>query len=171
MRRNRTMKKQSPLKRWLALGTTATVFSLALGVAVWPGSRSTPSPDQALAEQAKEDMKRVWPLFGGSLGRNMVNAVDRNIASEWQVAWDESVDPKVYDRAKSKNIKWVAKLGTIACGGPRDRGGQGSGRHEQWLASRPEHQGRQGHPDVLPRVGWRLPLAGSPRQARFRRGE
>jgi outer membrane protein assembly factor BamB len=46
-------------------------------------------------------------MLGGSVGRNMVNLVDKNLPSEWSV-----------EKGKQKNIKWVARLGDRAYGGP-----------------------------------------------------
>jgi outer membrane protein assembly factor BamB len=49
----------------------------------------------------------TWPMFGGTPERNMVNAVDKNIPTEWSV-----------EEGKRKNIKWVADLGNKCYGGP-----------------------------------------------------
>jgi outer membrane protein assembly factor BamB len=49
----------------------------------------------------------AWPMFGGSLSRNMVNAADKNMPTEW-----------VVEKDKQKNIKWVAQLGDKSHGGP-----------------------------------------------------
>jgi outer membrane protein assembly factor BamB len=54
-----------------------------------------------------KDMPRSWPLFGGTTARNMVNTIDKDIATEWCVEED-----------KFKNIKWAAKLGSKSYGGP-----------------------------------------------------
>lgn len=48
-----------------------------------------------------------WPMFGGTLERNMVNTVDKNIATDWAV-----------EEGKRKNIKWQATLGSKCYGGP-----------------------------------------------------
>src|SRR5262249_5552558 len=49
----------------------------------------------------------AWPMFGGSLSRNMVNAVDKGMPTDWAV-----------EESKRKNIKWLAQLGSKAYGGP-----------------------------------------------------
>jgi outer membrane protein assembly factor BamB len=67
---------------------------------------------------------RDWPMYGGSRSRNMVNPRDHNIPADWAVTWKEVGDSKLADLAQSKNIKWVAKLGSRAYGGPVVAGGQ-----------------------------------------------
>jgi outer membrane protein assembly factor BamB len=52
-------------------------------------------------------------MFGVSPARNLVNTVDKNIATEWSV-----------QEGKQKNIQWVAKLGSKAYGGPVVAGGK-----------------------------------------------
>ena len=46
-----------------------------------------------------------WPTWGGSVERNMVNDVEKNIASSWDIE-------------TKKNIKWVAQLGSQSYGNP-----------------------------------------------------
>ena len=48
-----------------------------------------------------------WPLFGGTLLRNMANPVDKNIPIDWAV-----------EEGKQKNIKWQTVLGSKCYGGP-----------------------------------------------------
>jgi outer membrane protein assembly factor BamB len=52
-------------------------------------------------------------MFGGSLSRNMVNASDTGLPTEWAV-----------EEGKRQNIKWVARLGNRAYGGPVIAGGK-----------------------------------------------
>src|SRR6059036_1449142 len=47
-----------------------------------------------------------WPMFGGTVERNMVNTVDKNISTDWAV-----------EAGKQKNIKWQAALGSRCLGG------------------------------------------------------
>ena len=54
-----------------------------------------------------------WPLYGGTIQRNMVNTVDKNIPETWSVGEDGK-----------KNIKWIAELGDLAYGGPVIAGGR-----------------------------------------------
>jgi outer membrane protein assembly factor BamB len=51
--------------------------------------------------------------FGGSIYRNLVNVVDKNVPTDWEV-----------EEGKFKNIKWVAKVGTLTYGGPVVLGGR-----------------------------------------------
>lgn len=48
-----------------------------------------------------------WPLFGGTLQRNMANTTDKNIPIDWSV-----------EEGKQKHIKWQAQLGSKCYGGP-----------------------------------------------------
>ena len=77
-------------------------------------------PKPEAAEKADAKAKDVlgrdpgtWPLFGGSVQRNFVNLVDKNIPTEFSVT----------DGA-FKNIKWSVDLGTKAYGGPVISGGK-----------------------------------------------
>ncbi|HEY1375487.1 MAG TPA: PQQ-binding-like beta-propeller repeat protein [Gemmataceae bacterium] len=56
---------------------------------------------------------RDWPMFGGGPGRNMVNLADRNLPIEFGAGPD-----------RRPNVKWVAKLGSRAYGGPVVTGGK-----------------------------------------------
>lgn len=47
------------------------------------------------------------PMFGGTPSRNMVNTTDKNIPTEWSI-----------QQGGQKNVKWIAKLGSKAYGGP-----------------------------------------------------
>jgi outer membrane protein assembly factor BamB len=46
-------------------------------------------------------------MFGGTPSRNMINTIEKNIPTTWNA-----------EEGKFKNIKWVAKLGNYAYGGP-----------------------------------------------------
>ncbi len=54
------------------------------------------------------DQTDAWPMFGGTTDRNMVNLKEKNLPEEWEVRKGET----------QKNLKWVAKLGSRAYGGP-----------------------------------------------------
>jgi outer membrane protein assembly factor BamB len=98
------MKSYPTLKRGLLGGATALIFVAVLAV-VW---LNAPRP------QAKETNEaRSWPLFGGTVNRNLVNLVEKGIADEWDVTPD-----------KQKNIKWSVEMGTKAYGGPVVAGGK-----------------------------------------------
>src|SRR5262249_13689196 len=73
-----------------------------------PTAKATPAP-------ARAEGSGPLPMFGGSPSRNMVNLVDKNLPTEW--------DPG-QDGAPTKNIKWVAQVGTRSYGGPVSAGGK-----------------------------------------------
>ncbi|MFN4258330.1 MAG: PQQ-binding-like beta-propeller repeat protein [Gemmataceae bacterium] len=102
------MKQLPNMRRGMAFGVTLAVFAGILALVTNNRNGVSPS-DQARA--ADIDMSRIWPMFGGTLQRNMVNTFDKNIPDEWDVESGE-------------NIKWVAKLGSRAYGGPTIAGGK-----------------------------------------------
>ncbi len=104
------MQQYPSLRRLLSAGLSLAVFTLVVAVVFWPG-RSPSAADRALAEQAKAEAERVWALFGVTAERNMVNLTDQNVPVEWDV------------KAK-QNVKWVARLGSKAYGGPVVAGGK-----------------------------------------------
>lgn len=91
----------------LAAGVLGAVL-LAVFLSHHPGDAG-----RAHADQAKEEAKKTWPLFGGSLSRNMVNTWDKNIAVDWNV-----------EEGAQKNLKWAVDLGSKAYGGPSIGGGK-----------------------------------------------
>src|SRR5438105_857919 len=95
-----TMHAYPSLRRWLSIGITLAVFAVVGAIVAWP-SRSPNASGQVSAAQIKADMARAWPLFGGSLHRNMVNTTDRNVPMDWNV-----------EEGQQKNIKWSATLGS-----------------------------------------------------------
>jgi outer membrane protein assembly factor BamB len=105
------MSKSPALRRWLSIGGTVAVLSAVLAVLACQKAVT----DEAAARQAaqKEEAARAWPLFGGSVSRNLVNLVEKDIPTDWDVTPD-----------KQKNIKWAAELGSKAYGGPIVSGGK-----------------------------------------------
>ncbi|HMC64887.1 MAG TPA: PQQ-binding-like beta-propeller repeat protein, partial [Gemmataceae bacterium] len=94
------------LRRGLAaVGTVAIVCGI-LAVVSCTG-RPTGVVEKVTADVDKAEAAPAWPLFGGSLSRNMVNTTDKNLPTEWSI-----------DEEKPKNIKWTADLGSKAYGGP-----------------------------------------------------
>jgi outer membrane protein assembly factor BamB len=98
------------VRRGLALLVTAAIIIPVLVVALWPGK---PTDAGAPADAPRADGPRSWPMFGGTLQRNLVNLVDRDIPSEFSV-----------EEGKLKNIKWSVDLGSKAYGGPIIAGGK-----------------------------------------------
>jgi outer membrane protein assembly factor BamB len=95
----------SPLRRWLSVAITAVIFVPVLTLLYLRG------PDGASGVQA--DSKKGpadgpnWPLFGGTLERNLVNLFERDMPTDWSIK-----------EGAEKNIKWAINLGSKAYGGP-----------------------------------------------------
>src|SRR5919202_1799263 len=104
------MKSYPTLRRWLSAVATLAVFAGVLGMVTLSGR----SPgDKPQADQAGTGSTHDWPLFGGSLSRNLVNTVETNVPIEWSV-----------EEGSEKNVKWAADLGSKAYGGPVIAGGK-----------------------------------------------
>jgi outer membrane protein assembly factor BamB len=98
------MNSYPTLRKWIAGGVSLAVLA---GVVIL-GNLSGRAPVQKEGQgQPKVDKNYPWPLFGGTLDRNLVNLVDRDIQTEF------SVKPN-----KMKNVKWMADLGSKSYGGP-----------------------------------------------------
>jgi outer membrane protein assembly factor BamB len=54
-----------------------------------------------------------WPMFGGTPARNMVNLFAKDLPKDWSV-----------QKGKEAGVKWVARLGSFAYGGPVVAGGR-----------------------------------------------
>jgi outer membrane protein assembly factor BamB len=100
------MKRYPSLRRMTAALITVAVLALILAVTLKPLRTlgTTTGPESPSATD-------LWPMFGGSLQRNMVNTFEKNIPTDWDVE-------------SGKNIKWAAKLGSRAYGGPVISGGK-----------------------------------------------
>jgi outer membrane protein assembly factor BamB len=68
--------------------------------------------NEARAPEA-EKSGASWPMYGGTIYRNLANAIEKNIAADWSI-----------QKNKEKNVKWSARLGTMAYGGPVIAGGK-----------------------------------------------
>jgi outer membrane protein assembly factor BamB len=97
------------LRYFVIAGTAAASFAAAI---LLNGGRLVMLP---LAPAAAADDKSATAngivMFGHDPTRNMVNATDKNLPDDWDVR-------------QNTNIKWVAKLGTRAYGGPTISGGK-----------------------------------------------
>jgi outer membrane protein assembly factor BamB len=97
----------------LALLVTLGVFG---GVVVFICVSSKPEAP-AREDKTKDPVKmrnpEEWPLFGGTVSRNLVNLVDKNVPTDWDIT-----------KGKGGNIKWSVDLGTKAYGGPVIAGGK-----------------------------------------------
>jgi outer membrane protein assembly factor BamB len=113
------MKRANVSGRWLAGLITVAVFAV-IAVCIKPGDPPGGVGQVSAADKAA-DMARMWPTFGGSSSRNMVNLIDRNIPAEWHIEKRDR-DGKITE--PGKNVKWVAALGSRAYGGPVIAGGR-----------------------------------------------
>ena len=96
------------LRRWLSAAFTVLILGAVLAVVVY--SRADRA-DDARAADAKAAESHSWPTFGGGLSRNMVNLTEKGIQT-------------TCDIQTGKNVKWTAKLGSKAYGGPIVSGGK-----------------------------------------------
>jgi outer membrane protein assembly factor BamB len=95
------------LRRWLLVGVTVAVFAGVLAVVAVQGPRDAAQADVPKSESG------AWPLFGGSLSRNLVNLADKDVPISWDVR-----------KGQEKNVKWSVPLGSKAYGGPIVAGGK-----------------------------------------------
>ncbi len=95
------MKSFSNYRHVLALAATVLTFTAVLGVVAL---RSSP-------DESKPDGRRDWPLYGGSLSRDLVNVMEKNIPTTWDVK-------------AGTNVKWSVELGDKGYGGPIVAGGR-----------------------------------------------
>ena len=85
------------LRRWLSVALTCAILAAVLGVIAFQNR----SPDglRANADSSKNDSAHSWPLYGGTVARNLVNTTDTGIPDDWNVT-------------TGKNIKWSVELGS-----------------------------------------------------------
>jgi outer membrane protein assembly factor BamB len=104
------MKSLPNVRRLLSLAGTVLVFVVVLGLAL-----QSPTPDASAlkADAGKDDTRRDWPLFGGTISRDLVNLVEKDMPTSWSVK-----------KGQEKNVKWSEPLGDKAYGGPIVAGGK-----------------------------------------------
>jgi outer membrane protein assembly factor BamB len=95
------MKSYHTLRRCLAALCAVAVLATVVVVGALRGRSVEQEPNAAPVDHKQYP----WPLFGGSISRNMVNTIEHGMPTEWDIE-------------KKKNIKWVADLGSKAYGGP-----------------------------------------------------
>jgi outer membrane protein assembly factor BamB len=106
------MASSANLRPLFAALMTAVVGLAVVGLPYLLQSK-TPSaaPTAVAAEPGKSAttsaQPHAWTMFGGDATRNMVNLVEKNPPTDWSVK-----------KGKEKNLKWVARLGSRAYGGP-----------------------------------------------------
>jgi outer membrane protein assembly factor BamB len=98
------MESQRVLRRWVAAFITGGILTTIAGVIIYQaysGEAALDKPDDKAAAGNE------WPLFGGTLARNLVNLKEKNIPTQADIT-----------KAKEGNIKWSQDLGSKAYGGP-----------------------------------------------------
>jgi outer membrane protein assembly factor BamB len=100
------------MRGWLALLGTGAVLAAVLVILALRNRGPDVTP-QAQGDTPKSE--RSWPMFGGTVSRNLVNLVDHNIPTSWTAS---------LDAGKKVNIKWDVPLGSKAYGGPVIAGGK-----------------------------------------------
>src|SRR5262249_10775812 len=97
----------------LLLGT----FSIGVfGLIIFLRMMGDNSAEAVQGDQAKVDAD-AWVMYGGTSSRNMANTAVKGLPVEWTI---NSRDPK----KNSKNVRWVAELGSKSYGGPIVAGGK-----------------------------------------------
>ncbi|HEY7330603.1 MAG TPA: PQQ-binding-like beta-propeller repeat protein [Gemmataceae bacterium] len=99
------MKSLSNFRHVISLAATTLVFTAILGAMTLRSSTNTAS------NTAENDNTSDWPMYGGTLSRDLVNLAAKGIPTTW-------------DAAKGENIKWSEDLGSKAYGGPIVAGGR-----------------------------------------------
>jgi outer membrane protein assembly factor BamB len=101
--------------RWIFASRTrivAGMFLLLLGAAC-SGRTTVLDEEKAAPAPASEPDARSWPMFGGTVHRNLANTEITGLPASWSI-----------EEGKTKNVKWSAKLGSKALGGPIVAGGR-----------------------------------------------
>lgn len=99
----------SPVRRRLTAAIlTGTVFAALVALPDWNDRLASSSLS---AQDAATAPGRTWPMFGGTLQRNLVNTFEKNLPDYWDINSGE-------------NIKWAVDLGSKAYGGPVLAGGR-----------------------------------------------
>jgi outer membrane protein assembly factor BamB len=96
-----SMTKYPSIRRLLAAISALGI----MGVVVVVAATSNRPPDEQQQPAPADAKVYPWPMWGGSLSRNMVNLREKNVPTEWDVA-------------KNTNILWIQDLGSKAYGGP-----------------------------------------------------
>jgi outer membrane protein assembly factor BamB len=100
------------LRRLMSAILAVAVFALLVVLTAKTGGPAH-TLGAARASEGQSAMARVWPMFGGTLQRNMVNPVEKNMPTQWSV-----------EQGKQKNVLWSAPLGSRSYGGPSIAGGK-----------------------------------------------
>ncbi|HYV36620.1 MAG TPA: PQQ-binding-like beta-propeller repeat protein [Gemmataceae bacterium] len=95
------------LRRLIAASSAVFIMGVVFALACTSNQPTgAPTPSSNPVPQPVGDLKtNPWPMWGGSLNRNMVNLRDVNVLTEWDIA-------------KKTNLLWSQELGSKAYGGP-----------------------------------------------------
>lgn len=97
-------------------GHTRQAFAAAVTCAVLGGTLAAlylPGNARNLANNSRRDAGRDWPLFGGTVQRNLVNLKETGLPVSWNI-----------EPGKEQNLVWSVPLGSKAYGGPVVAGGR-----------------------------------------------
>src|SRR5262245_61597810 len=100
------MNSNPSLRRWWAIGGTLAILGVILTILAC-NRAGTPTGGEVNAAEKENAAARAWPLWGGTVQRNLVNLTETNIARDWSTVKD-----------KEKNVLWSVDLGSKAYGGP-----------------------------------------------------
>src|SRR4051794_21895081 len=101
-------------------------IGLLLPVLAGCGLVVTPKPTDEVVAAADEPAKEKAPagggvgMFGGTIARNLVNLNEKGILDDFAI--EEKRNDKIVTTAR--NVKWIAKTGNKAYGGPVIAGGR-----------------------------------------------
>jgi outer membrane protein assembly factor BamB len=119
------MRLQAGRRAWVFVVSHLALAALVCGAACAvrapeaEGEAFAAAPEESAPAKAAPDKAAVkpparsYPMFGGTNQRNLVNLVEKGILVDWSVK-----------KGKEKNVKWAARLGDHAYGGPVIAGGR-----------------------------------------------
>ena len=153
--------------RWLFQSRTRIVVGMFLLLGVACSGRTT-TLESEQAAPAPKPTPAPAPVRCGQVRRAFLAHVRRHGPSQPGQCQRQPdfPQPGASRRARTKNIKWSAKLGTKSLRRPRRRRRPGLRRHQQRSRAIPKQEDDKGVLHVLPRIGRQVSLASGPRQAR-----
>ncbi len=98
------------LRRWVLAACVAAVFAAVFVIL----ALQKPAGDAASANADAGKEEHSWPLFGGSVGRNLENLFETNMPLTWTLR----------ENGAGKGVVWSQPLGSKAYGGPIFSGGK-----------------------------------------------
>ena len=119
------------LRRWVLSACVAAVFAGVCIVLAFQNRAPAVGSTNGSAPAAEP---RSWPLFGGSVGRNLENLFEKDMPLKWTLKSDGTGD----------RVKWSAALGTKAYGGPIISGGKIFVGTNNWQPRDPNVTGDKG---------------------------